>query len=65
MHAVDGARLEIARDAWARFGRGSGSPARLSFGDCFSYAAAVAAGEPLLFKGEAFAHTDARDALGA
>ncbi len=62
VHAVDRAHLEIARDAWARFGRGSGSPARLNFGDCFSYAAAVTTGEPLLFKGEDFMRTDVRDA---
>lgn len=49
---------EIARRAYQRFGRGSGSPARLNFGDCFSYALAVTTGEPLLFVGEDFRHTD-------
>lgn len=62
IHPVDDRHLAIARDAWARFGRGSGSPARLNYGDCFSYAAAAATGEPLLFVGEDFAHTDVRDA---
>lgn len=62
VHAVDRTHLGFAREAWTRFGRGSGSPARLNFGDCFSYAAAVATGEPLLFKGEDFTHTDVRDA---
>lgn len=49
---------EIARDAHRRFGRGSGHPARLNFGDCFSYAVARQSGEPLLFKGDDFARTD-------
>lgn len=55
---------EIARRAYQRYGRGSGSPARLNFGDCFSYALAVNAGEPLLFIGEDFTHTDVLPALG-
>ena len=48
----------IARAAYRDFGKGSGHPARLNFGDCFSYALAKATGEPLLFKGDDFAHTD-------
>ena len=32
--------------------------AALNFGDCFSYALAVARGEPLLFVGDDFAKTD-------
>jgi len=35
----------------------------LNFGDCFSYALARAMGEPLLFKGDDFAHTDITPAL--
>ncbi|UUZ45885.2 type II toxin-antitoxin system VapC family toxin [Janibacter limosus] len=54
---------EIARRAYQRYGRGSGSPARLNFGDCFAYALSVAAGEPLLFVGEDFTHTDIVPAL--
>ena len=54
---------ELARTAHRRFGRGSGHPARLNFGDCFAYALAKATGEPLLFKGEDFGHTDIRSAL--
>lgn len=54
--AVSQARL--ARRAHARFGRASGSPARLNFGGCFAYALARDLGEPLLFKGEDFTHTD-------
>lgn len=48
----------IAREAYRDFGKGSGHPAALNFGDCFSYALAKATAEPLLFKGEDFAHTD-------
>jgi ribonuclease VapC len=48
----------IAREAYQRFGRGSGHPARLNMGDCFSYALARDLGEPLLFKGSDFALTD-------
>ncbi|HWH97057.1 MAG TPA: type II toxin-antitoxin system VapC family toxin [Pseudolysinimonas sp.] len=53
----------IARQAHRNFGRGSGHPARLNLGDCFSYALAKATGEPLLYKGEDFGHTDIRSAL--
>jgi ribonuclease VapC len=53
----------IAADANRRFGRGSGHPARLNFGDCFSYALAKATGEPLLFKGDDFGHTDVAAAV--
>ena len=49
-------QLEIARDAWHRYGKGN-HPA-LNFGDCFAYALASASGEPLLFKGNDFAQTD-------
>jgi ribonuclease VapC len=52
------AQALIARDAYQRFGRGSGHPARLNMGDCFSYALARDLGEPLLFKGRDFALTD-------
>lgn len=48
----------VARQAYRRYGRGSGSPARLNFGDCFAYALAITTGEPLLFVGNAFSHTD-------
>lgn len=51
-------QARIARDAYQRFGRGSGHPARLNMGDCFSYALARDLGEPLLFQGEDFLQTD-------
>lgn len=55
---VTAEQAHIARAAYRDFGRGSGHPARLNFGDCFSYALARATGEPLLFKGDDFVHTD-------
>jgi ribonuclease VapC len=55
--AVDEEQARLARDAFARYGKGR-SPARLNFGDCFSYALAHVADRPLLFKGEDFAKTD-------
>jgi ribonuclease VapC len=51
-------QARLARSAYERFGRGSGHPARLNMGDCFSYALARELGEPLLFKGGDFALTD-------
>lgn len=54
----DAAQARLAADAFERYGRGSGHPAKLNFGDCLSYAAARAKGAPLLFKGEDFVHTD-------
>lgn len=38
--------------------RGSGQHARLDLGDAYSYALAATTGEPLLFVGEDFSHTD-------
>ncbi len=55
----------IAADAYRRFGRGSGSPAKLNFGDCFSYALARSLDVPLLFKGDDFVATDVTTALSA
>ena len=51
-----------ARDAYRDFGRGSGHPARLNYGDVFSYALATELRAPLLFKGTDFTHTDVIDA---
>lgn len=47
----------LARAAWRRYGRGKHAAA-LNYGDCFSYAAAKYASEPLLFKGDDFPRTD-------
>ena len=56
-------QAQIARNAYRDFGKGSGHPARLNFGDCFAYALAKESSEPLLFKGGDFAHTDIVSAL--
>lgn len=56
-------QARVAREAHRRYGRGSGSPARLNFGDCFAYALAITTGESLLYKGDDFTHTDIRSAL--
>jgi ribonuclease VapC len=53
----------VARQAYRDFGRGSGHPAKLNFGDCMSYALAKVRDEPLLFKGDDFGHTDITSAL--
>ena len=57
---LDERQARLAGDAYARYGRGSGSRARLNYGDCFSYALAITRDEPLLFKGDDFVHTDVR-----
>jgi len=54
--------LDVATDAFRRFGRGR-HRASLNFGDCISYALAKATGEPLLFKGDDFALTDIKPAI--
>ena len=51
-------QADIARAAYRDFGKGSGHPAALNFGDCFAYALAKSMREPLLFKGDDFSHTD-------
>lgn len=56
-------QARIAREAYRDFGRGSGHPAKLNFGDCFAYALAKEYGEPLLFKGDDFTRTDVVSAL--
>lgn len=61
--SVSEEHAKIARQAFRDFGRGSGHPARLNFGDCFAYALAKSTGEPLLFKGNDFSHTDVESAL--
>ncbi len=59
----DAAQATAAREAYARFGKKSGSPAQLNFGDCMVYALAKVSGEPLLFKGDDFPHTDITPAI--
>ena len=50
-------QARIAREAYRDFGKGR-HRAGLNFGDCFSYALAKVTGEPLLFKGNDFCHTE-------
>lgn len=52
------AETAVAYAAFVTFGKGSGHPAGLNFGDVFSYALAKVRGLPLLYKGEDFAQTD-------
>jgi ribonuclease VapC len=60
---VTEAQARTAREAYRDFGKGSGHPAGLNFGDCFAYALAKDVGEPLLFKGKDFTHTDLTSVL--
>jgi ribonuclease VapC len=53
----------IARRAYRDFGKGSGHPAQLNLADVFAYALAKVTGEPLLYKGNDFVHTDIKSAL--
>ena len=48
----------LARAAYRDFGKGSGHPAKLNFGDCMAYALAQSEREPLLYVGDDFTHTD-------
>jgi ribonuclease VapC len=56
-------QAKIAWEAYRDYGKGSGHPANLNFGDCFSYALARDKREPLLYKGDDFVHTDLRPPL--
>lgn len=58
IEAVTVEQVEVARAAYRDFGKGSGHPARLNFGDCFAYALAATTKEPLLYKGDDFRQTD-------
>ena len=55
---VTEAQAHLAIEAFDRFGKGTGHPAGLNYGDCFSYALARFFAEPLLFKGGDFSRTD-------
>lgn len=52
------AESDAAYAAFVAFGKGSGHPAALNFGDVFSYALAKVRGLPLLYKGDDFGQTD-------
>jgi ribonuclease VapC len=65
VEAVTVEQAQIARRAYRAYGKGTGHPAGLNFGDCFAYALAKTTGEPLLFKGDDFSRTDIKAALDA
>lgn len=52
------AMADAAAHAFDRFGRASGHPAKLNFGDCMAYGVAAVLRAPLLFKGGDFGLTD-------
>lgn len=52
------AEMDAAYAAFVAFGKGSGHPAALNFGDVFGYALAKVRGLPLLYKGADFSETD-------
>lgn len=56
--APDITETDTAYAAFVTYGKGSGHPAGLNFGDVFSYALAKTRGLPLLFKGNDFSQTD-------
>ena len=60
---VSEALAVLAAEAYGRWGKGF-HPARLNYGDCFSYALAELYDCPLLYVGQDFARTDIRSALG-
>ncbi len=53
----DRKHYDAAETAYHRYGKGR-HPAGLNMGDCFSYAVALTAKAPLLFKGNDFGRTD-------
>ena len=59
---VDLEQAQVARNAFRTFGKGRHA-AKLNFGDCFSYALAIATNSPLLFKGNDFSQTGVMHAV--
>ena len=53
----DAVQAAVARRAYRAYGK-SRHRAKLNLGDCFAYALAIRTGDPLLFKGNDFGHTD-------
>jgi len=60
---IDAGSLDIARAAASKYGKGTGHPAGLNFGDCLVYAVAKYRDLPLLYIGDDFGHTDIASAL--
>jgi ribonuclease VapC len=60
---VDVAQGREAVRSRIAYGKGTGHPAQLNFGDTFTYALTKLRGAPLLFVGDDFGHTDLVSAL--
>jgi ribonuclease VapC len=58
--AFDEVQSTLAFQAYAKFGKGSGSAAKLNLADCAAYALATHLGASLLFVGQDFTHTDVK-----
>ena len=58
MVTIGATEADAASNAMRRYGKGSGSAARLNMGDCFAYACAQTNDARLLYKGSDFDHTD-------
>lgn len=56
-------QVATARAAHTSYGKGTGHPAALNFGDCFAYALARTLRTPLLYVGNDFSRTDIDSAL--
>jgi ribonuclease VapC len=56
--AFDEEQARKASAAFAQYGKGVHSKARLNLADCAAYALAMSLAAPLLFKGDDFIHTD-------
>jgi ribonuclease VapC len=56
--SFDAEQAASATRAYREYGGGSGHRAGLNLGDCYSYALAAVTGEPLLYVGDDFTHTD-------
>ena len=61
--AFGSSALDVAVDAFLKYGKGQGHPAQLNFGDCISYATSKVEAMPLLFKGDDFRLTDVECAI--
>lgn len=55
--------VSVVESRMVAYGKGTGHPAGLNFGDVFAYALAKTRNLPLLFKGNDFCHTDVELAL--
>jgi ribonuclease VapC len=55
---------DVAAAAFSKFGRASGHPPRLNFGDCLAYAVAAVMRAPLLFGGDVQHRCERRPRIG-